>query len=282
MCRTGHRAGQRRGGRGCERARRLSRGAEEDAPVVSARVGLRPASARRSGDCRLDRLDEGNAAQLDRPFGRNRSPVQRQGQQSTLHHLHHPCRHHVWRHLYGACSRERICGPGDHPRAAGRGRGVSRLCEEAHRTGAYVRPQGHWRVYRFVCHQPIDRRRSAHLGFGVCAGGLWHRRHHGSSRPRLSRLRLCQALLAAHHPADRGCRRERAELRRQGGHRVQLARRWQADRVLAQRTHRQGGHRRHQALCDRKGSGPRQGQLPSARRHLLSPALLGRTLPRVL
>ena len=113
----------------------------------------------------VDWTDSMKETQLDRPFGRNRSPVQRQGQQCTLHHLHHPCRHHVWRHLYGACSRERICGPGDHPRAAGRGRGVSRLCEEAHRTGAYVRPQGHWRVYRFVCHQPIDRRRSAHLGF---------------------------------------------------------------------------------------------------------------------
>ena len=49
-----HCACQRRGCGWSERARRLSRGAAEDAPVVPACVSIRTEIARRTGDYRLD------------------------------------------------------------------------------------------------------------------------------------------------------------------------------------------------------------------------------------
>ncbi len=52
---------------------------------------------------------------------------------------------------------------------------------------------------------------------------------------------------------------------------------WQADprRLLTQRTDREGGYRYDKEVCYREGLGTREGELPSARRHLLAPALLG-------
>ena len=102
-----HRAGQRRGSRRRVGARRIPCGAEKNETVVLARVGLRTTTARRARQRGLDRLAQGNTAQLDRPERGHRSGIQRQRQRPYVHHLHHTRRHNVRRNIHGARTRKR-------------------------------------------------------------------------------------------------------------------------------------------------------------------------------
>ena len=65
---------------------------------------------------------------------------------------------------------------------------------------------------------------------------------------------------------------------------MQLTCRRQGDigRLLAQRTEREGGYSKDKTVRDGEGHGPREGELPSARRYLLAPTLLGRAVPGLL
>ena len=94
--------------------RRLSRGAEEDAPMVPARVGLRPAPAGRIGHHPMDGFAEGNATQLDWPERRRGSEIPRERQRHRVCHLHHPRRHDVRRYLHGIGTGKRVCGESHH------------------------------------------------------------------------------------------------------------------------------------------------------------------------
>ena len=97
-------------------------------------------------------------------------------------------------------------------------------------------------------------------------------------------LCLRPPLQPPHHSAHRGSRRERGEFRRQGGHGDELAARGCGDApwLHAQWALRQRRHPEDQGVCHFRASGPREGQLSSARRHLQPPALLGRAVPRIL
>ena len=66
---TGYGAGQRRGEGGALRARGLPRRTASHETMASARDGLCPADARRSRPPRLERVAQGDSAQLDRPLG---------------------------------------------------------------------------------------------------------------------------------------------------------------------------------------------------------------------
>ena len=164
---------------------------------------------------------------------------------------------------------------------AGRRR-IPGLREEAHRARAPDGPPRDGRVLGLLCHQPLHGREDTHLDCRIRAGWLRHRCHHGCAGPRLARLCLRQALQSAHRPAHRGCRHLGRELRRQGGHRDEQLVGGDDARLLAQRPQREGSHRRHQEVRHGAPAGPREGELPPARRHLLAPALLGRAVPRLL
>ena len=180
--------------------------------MVPARECLCPATARRTGHGGMDRLAEGNTAQLDWTLRGCRNAIQRERQRPAVYHLHHQGRHHLWCDLHGACPRKRTGGAAHHRRATCRRGRIPGLCEEAHRARTHQRPQGDGRVLRLLCHQPVYRRGDSRVDFRICAGRIWHRGHHGRACPRLARLCLCQAFRPAHRAAHRGMRRERGEL----------------------------------------------------------------------
>ena len=131
VCETGNRAGQRRSARRTFGPRRLSGRAEAHEAVASARDGLCPAHARRTGQTRMERLPEGDPAQLDRPLRRCSGLLRHQGFGPETRNIHHPPRHDLRRHLHGHRPRTRVGRQPDDARKPGRRRGVHLSGQEA-------------------------------------------------------------------------------------------------------------------------------------------------------
>ena len=125
-----HRARQRGGHRRQVRARRLPGRAQADAAVDAAHHRLRRPAARGPGRARLAGVDEGDAAQLDRPQrgrGGRLHDRRRRSRGRELARLHDPARHALRRDLHGAGAR------------ASAGRRSSRRRRSARRSTAYQR-----------------------------------------------------------------------------------------------------------------------------------------------
>ena len=142
-----YRAGERRSGGRRFGTRRTPCGAAEDETMVSARERLRRPSARRPRRPGLERFDQGNAAQLDRPFGRHGDGVCGERQRREIHHLHHACRHDFWGDLHGARSRKRTRGATHHGRPPQRGGSLCGRHRQAYGTRTHRGSQGERRVF---------------------------------------------------------------------------------------------------------------------------------------
>ena len=75
---------------------------------LAPRNGLRPADARRTGAARVERLAEGDPAQLDRPFGRRPGLLRHPGLRPKTRDIHHASRHDLRRYLHGHRSGARM------------------------------------------------------------------------------------------------------------------------------------------------------------------------------
>ena len=181
---AGHGTGQRRGEGRTLRTRRLSRRTEADETVAAPRNGLRPADARRTGAARVERLAEGDPAQLDRPFGRRPGLLRHPGLRPKTRDIHHASRHDLRRYLHGHRSGARMGSRPYHARTTGRRRGVHRPGEETLRAGAHRRNQARKRCSdRLLCDQPFHGQGDSDLHFGLRAGWLRHGGDHGCSCP---------------------------------------------------------------------------------------------------
>ena len=102
-----HGAGQRRGHRRRPQRARQPPGVPASAHAVdAAHHRVRRPSARRPRPARLARVDQADAAQLDRPQRRCRGRVPGRGARRRRdRRVHHPSRHAVRRHLHGAGAR---------------------------------------------------------------------------------------------------------------------------------------------------------------------------------
>ena len=128
---AGHRAGQRRGARRTLGARRLPRRAEAHEAVAAARDGLRRADARGAGASGLERLAQGDSAQLDWPLGRRTGLLRHRRLGAQARNLHDASRHDFRRHLHGHRPRARVGCRADHRREPSGRRGLHRADEEA-------------------------------------------------------------------------------------------------------------------------------------------------------
>ena len=154
-------------------------------------------------------------------------------------------------------------------------RGLPRTDPETLRARAHRRDAARERrLHRFVCRQPLHGTRDTDLHLGLRAGGIRHRSDHGRAGARLARLCLRPSFRAGNHARRRRRRHQQGVLRRQGGQTHQLR--------FSGRHGGQGGDRKDVRRHRAARTGQTAGQLPAARRHLLAPALLGRTLPDLL
>ena len=173
---------------------------------------------------RLDRLDQADAAQLDRALDRRVGAVPGRGARRRRHRgVHHPARHVVRRHVHGARARasarrrdhRRTSGPTTSSRndfasnALDAWKGVFGIDRPAARrrqplprvrrrrrpiSNGRPRAQGEdGRLHRRVRDQPDERRAHPDLHRRLRADGLRHRRDHGGARPRRARLRVRRA-----------------------------------------------------------------------------------------
>ena len=185
------------------RALRLPRYPQGEEPVDAQDHRVRPAPHRRSGRAGLHRAGQDPAEELDRPLHRRGGHLP--GHHRRRHRgLYHPAGHPLWRHLYGALPRARagaqVAGGG---RAEERRRG-HRLPEGRRlqvRPGAHGAEQGDDRRApgRRAGRQPSQRQGDPHLHLRLRALHLWHRRHHGRTRPRRPGLGVRQEVRLRDH-----------------------------------------------------------------------------------
>ncbi len=221
--RARHRRRQRGGHRRRpQRPRQLPRVQAQHAPVDDAHHGLRRPPHRRPRPARLDRLDQGDAAQLDRPQPRRTGALRFPGR--TDHRVHHPARHAVRRVVPRALPRAPARRRLDHRRATSTRspsyrtataakKEFERQDESREKTGVFTRLDGD---------QPDQRRGAPDLDRRLRADGLRHRRDHGGAVRRPARLRVRQQVRPA-DPRDPAAARR---LVRRAGHRPDARHAW--------------------------------------------------------
>jgi len=268
-------AGQRRSARRTFGPRRLSGRAEAHETMASARDGLRPAHARRTGQTRMERLAEGDPAQLDRPLGGRPGLLRHREQRPETGDLHHPSRHDLRRDVHGHRPRARVGRRTDDAREQGRRRGVHPPDQKAFGARPHRRHEARKRrCDRLLRHQPLHEQSHSDLHFRLRALGLRNGRHHGRSGARLARLGLRPPLRTGDRPGGRGRRHRERVVRRQNGESNQLG--------FPQRHGCKGGDSGDVRRSREARTGQKARQLPPARRHFLAPALLGRAVPDLL
>ena len=220
---TRHGAGQRRGARRTFGARRLSGRAEAHEAVAAPRDGLRPEDARRAGQTPVERLPEGDPAQLDRTLGGRPGLLRHPGLGAQARDFHDPSRHDLRRDVHGHRPGARV-GRGADDRGEPRRRGrVHRADEEALGARPHRRHEAcKRRSDRVLRHQPLHWARHSDLHLGLRARRVRNGRDHGRAGARLARLRLRPPFRAGDHPGGRGRRPLEGVLRRQIGKSNQL------------------------------------------------------------
>ena len=243
--------------------------------MASARDGLRPAHARRTGQTRMERLAEGDPAQLDRPLGGRPGLLRHREQRPETGDLHHPSRHDLRRDVHGHRPRARVGRRTDDAREQGRRRGVHPPDQKAFGARPHRRHEARKRrCDRLLRHQPLHEQSHSDLHFRLRALGLRNGRHHGRSGARLARLGLRPSLRTGDRPGGRGRRHRERVVRRQNGESNQLG--------FPQRHGCKGGDSGDVRRSREARTGQKARQLPPARRHFLAPALLGRAVPDLL
>ena len=291
--RPGH-GGRQRGGhrRRAFRSRQLPCVQTQHAAVDDADHVVRRPPDRRPRTARLDRLDQVDAAQLDRAQPRRQCALRLAGRR--VDGVHHPARHVVRRHLHGAGTRASVRRVADHGRASRRGHRIPAQGRRHQRDRPHRRhPREDRGVHRFVRRQPAQRRPDPDLDRRLRADGLRHRRHHGGAVRRPARLRV-RRQVRARDPCDpapaRGLagRPGRRSTFRCGTRHQPVADRLRRRRALRQLVERhtrpqparyQGrGHPGHQRVARGERQGRTHDHLQAARLAVQPPALLGRAV----
>ena len=263
------------------RARRPPGRAHAAAAVDAADHRLRRAAARRPGAARLARVDQGDAAQLDRqaakgPRSISRSQRRRDGS-AFASSPRAPTRSSApptwcWR----PSIRWSSGSPTPEQQAA-----VEAYQDEA---AAQERPRAHRLAKKKTgvftgayAINPVNERADPDLDRRLRAGELRHRRDHGGARPRRARLRVrrgsstCRSSQSC-RPADVAARRQAVSIEANGDGIGQL----RLPRTACGPTR---SRRRSSTGWSKQRHGHAHGQLQAARLALQPAALLGRAVP---
>ncbi len=191
--------GRQRGGHGrrSQRPWQLPRVQAQHAPMDDAHHRVRRPTGRRPGCARLDRFDQGDAAQLDRTQRRCAGRLRGDdpdGNGRRHPRVHHATGHPVRRIVHGAGAGTPPGRRAHHPRARLRGRRVpSRGRDQERRRPPSGRQDQDRCVHRLVRHQSDHRRAGAGVDRRLRVDGVRHRGDHGRAVRRRTRLRVRRA-----------------------------------------------------------------------------------------
>ena len=259
---------QRAGDRRALRALRQHRRGQAARAVVLPHHRVRGPPAGGHAAHRVAAARGHDAGELDRPLGGRRGGVPLRGAGDRLSRLHHPSGHDLRRDLLRAGAR----APGRAaPERLARGARLREPLAQRNARGARRRAQAEdGRAARPHRHEPGHGRADPHVGRGLRADGVRHRRGDGRAGARRARLRVRRAVRTRDPARDR--------LRGAALHR----RRPDGELGPLRRAEQPRGLRPDRRLARVGGQGQALGELPPARLAAVAAALLGLPDPDAL
>ena len=200
-----HRSRERGSDQRPKRNRQFSGRAETDAAMDVADHRLCRTPAGGAGRGGLERVAQGNAAELDRPLGGSASTVRTGRRRGIDFRVHDPSRHLVRSDLYGPVAGTRIVAEDRDAGMPGSRRGLPRAGGEQERFGAHRPGQGKDRdLLRGIRGESGQRRSDPDLDRRLRVGRLWHRSHHGRSGARRPRFGIRPEIPSSRQESDPG------------------------------------------------------------------------------